>query len=94
MVDDGLPGQAEEELAARTAEDQRLAGLNQDAIEKEFGPQSGEDALDDIVLARRDTAGKQQQIRLQTALDQLAGMFVTRRAPPAGSPERHPRGLT
>ena len=57
--------QPEEELAARPPEYQRLAGLNQHAVEKEFRAEARQHALDDVVLARRDAAGKQQQVGVQ-----------------------------
>src|ERR1022692_3491828 len=66
-----IAGEAEEELAARFAEYQRLAGLNQDAVEEELRAQILQHGLDDVVLTRRDAAGEQQQIGGQAAPQQF-----------------------
>ena len=64
-----VPRQAEEGSLARAAEDQRLAGLDEHAVEKELGAQAGEHWLDDVVFARGDAAGEQQQVGGEAPLD-------------------------
>ena len=63
MVEAGLPGQAEEKLAARPAEHQRLPRLDQHAVEKELRAEIRQHLLHHVVFARRNAAGEQQQIR-------------------------------
>ena len=75
------------------AENQRLAGLDQDAIEEELRAEIGQHALDDIVFAGGNAAREQQQIRIgKTALDQASRGFVVvaRDRQKLGDPTRAP----
>src|SRR5690242_9975571 len=59
-----IPRQPKEETVPGPSENQRLAGLDQNPIEKELGPERRESRLDDIVLAGRHAAGQQEEIGL------------------------------
>src|SRR5262249_14527990 len=72
----GVARQSEEEFAAGAAEDQGLAGLNENPIEEKFGAQVSQHGLDQVVLAGRDSAGEKQQIHFQSALDSAARGFI------------------
>ncbi len=77
MVDAGLPGSPKKNLSANGSEYQRLAGLDQHAIEEEPRAQVGQHAFDDVVFAGGNAAGKQQQVRLgKPLLDQASRGFV------------------
>ena len=76
----GVARQSEEELPAGLAEDQRLPGLNQYAIEIEFRAAVGEGRFHEVVLSRRYAAGEQQQVGLESLADQArGGVFVVAR---------------
>ena len=54
-----IAGQPEEERSARRSENERLPGLDENAVEIELRAKVGEYAFDDVVLAGRDATGEQ-----------------------------------
>ncbi len=74
--------QTEEKFPPRASEHQRLAGLNQHAVEIELRAELPEDRLDHVVFAGGDAAGEQKQIGLEAALDELRA-YPCCRAPQA-----------
>ena len=71
----GVAGEAEEEFALGLAEDEGLAGLHFNSGEKELGAEFGEDDFDEVVLAGRDAAGEEEQVKGETFGDEAAGVF-------------------
>ena len=67
-----IAGQSEEKLAARLAEHQRRTGLDGDAVEIELGAEIAQDIFHQVVLARRDSAGNEQEVGGQPAFDEFA----------------------
>src|SRR4051794_26513703 len=61
---------SEEELSGNRPEYQRLARLNSHPVEEKLGTELSQSGLHQIVLARGDASGKQQQVaRLQRLFD-------------------------
>ena len=80
----GIARQPEEEsFRAALAEDQRLARLDQHAVEIEFRAEVRQHLLHDVVFARRDAAREQQQVGLQAAADHFPRVLHAYRARPA-----------
>lgn len=71
----GVAGEAEEEFALGLAEDEGLAGLHFNSGEKKLGAEFGEDDFDEVVLAGRDAAGEEEQVKGETFGDEAAGVF-------------------
>ena len=65
----GVPGQPEDERGTSCGERDRLAGTHRHAPEDLLGAELGERAADEIVRADRDTAGRDQHVRLEPALE-------------------------
>ena len=62
MVDDGLPGKPKKNLPRARPNTSGCPAESARDRNKNSAPESGQHPLDDIVLARRDAAGEQQQI--------------------------------
>ncbi len=58
-----VAGEAEEKFAIGLAEDEGLAGLHFYPGEEEFGSEFGEDDFDEVVLAGRDAAGEEEEVK-------------------------------
>ena len=88
MVEEGFPGSPKKNFPRGAAENQRLSGLDQDAVEIEFGAEFRQHLLDDVVFAGGNAAGEQQQIGLQAAVDHFARVFhgVARHGQQSGTP--------
>ena len=68
-----VAGKAEEEFVAGTPKDKRLARLDENTVEIEFGAQRRERGFNVVVLSGRDAAGKEQQVLLEAILNRSAG---------------------
>src|SRR5207249_11158986 len=66
----GIARQTKEEPAAGPAEHQRLTGPDGDPAEVKLRTQFREYLFHEIVFTGRDAAAQQQQVRLQSLLDQ------------------------